>query len=305
MSLERIKQLKESIENKTIDNSLKVFKWSDNPFLAYQYAREIAKIKGMTIQYIDSFQEVIDNLNSAFSFNDESYFYIYSCSTFECPQEVNLEDIQNVVVICEKTPIESETIYEFPKLEKWQVMAYIKSKCIGLGDREIEWLYDITSNVKDNIYRLNNEADKIGCFSKEFHQDVFRELNENSGYSDISPLTIFNFTNAIIKRDYNGIKKVLEEIDSIDVEGVGLITILHKNFKQVIDIQMGKNVTYESLGMSLKQFKAVEYNCGKFSSSELIRIFNFITDIDYKLKSGLLDLSNSRLIDYIVCGVMS
>ena len=136
-------------------------------------------------------------------------------------------------------------------------------------------------------------------------ESVFRDISSSNGYCDLSPLNIFNFTNAILKKDKMTIMSVLEDIDSIDVEGTGLITILHKNFKQLIDVQIGKNTTAESLGMSPKQYKAVQYNCGKYTSDALVKVFEFITGLDYKLKSGQLDLSNQRLIDYIVCSVLA
>lgn len=301
--------LKSAIESKKVSSDFKIFMWEDNPFLAYQYAREIAKAMNLSLVYVDSFDEVVETMSNAFNFVDLSdSLKVYVCDEFECDQSIDLTKIENVLVICHKVSLDSSFVYKFPKLEAWQVQAYMQTQCPGLNKHEIEWLYNITTSLNknnENIYRLDNEVKKIGCFTKEQQEQIFRELSESGGYSDLSPLTIFNFTNAIMKKDKATIKNVLEDIDSIDVEGVGLVTILHKNFKQVIDIQMGKNVSPESLGLSIKQFKAIEYNCGKYTSQDLVRIFKFLTGIDYQLKSGLLDLSNTRLIDYIVCSVMS
>lgn len=305
-----LKLLKDSIENNSVSSQFKIFKYDDNSFLAYQYAREIAEVKNLSIRYVDSFDEILDSLSSAFSFDDVSdSLIIYSCNEFECNSLIDLSKLENVIVICNKTSITNVAfLYVFPKLESWQIKTYMQSKCLGLNKNEIEWLYNITSSLTKNnehIYRLDNEIKKISCFSKEQQEEIFSELSESNGYSDLSPLTIFNLTNAILKRDKITIRNILEEIDSIDVEGIGLVTILHKNFKQVIDIQMGKNVSAESLGLSQKQFKAIEYNCGKYSSQDLVRIFKFLTSIDYKLKSGLLELNNARMIDYIVCSILS
>ena len=305
--LESIKLLKFSIEHNIIGPSFLVFKWSDNSFLAHQYAREIAKVRGLMIKYVDSIDDVIDSLDDAFSFEEsEDSLKVYSCQKFDIPRDTS--NLKNIIVICQDTIGDGTCVYNFPKLEDWQIIAYMKKQCQGLNDNEVKWLFDITSSISknnENIFRLSNEADKIKCFSKDEQEKVFKELSNAGGYNDLSPLTIFNFTNAILKKDKLTIMNVLEDIDSIDIEGTGLITILHKNFKQIIDIQLGKNATPESLGMSIKQFKAVEYNCGKFSQSSLIKIFEFITGLDYKLKSGQLDISNQRLIDYIVCSVMS
>lgn len=306
--LEEIKTLKESLQINLCPKCSLIFKWEDNPFLAYQYVREIARVKNLPINYVDSLDDILDAESSAFSFDDISdSLRVYSCDEFTCDSSIDISQLRDVIIICHKTSLEGFYVYDFPKLESWQIQAYMHAQCPGLNKQEIEWLYNITSSLSknnENIYRLDNEIHKISCFPKEQQEDVFRELSDSGGYSDLSPLTIFNFTNAIMKKDKATIKNVLEDIDSIDVEGVGLITILHKNFKQVIDIQMGKNVSAESLGLSIKQFKAIEYNCGKYASQDLVKIFKFITSLDYKLKSGKLDLSNSRLIDYIVCSIL-
>lgn len=300
----KLKTLKSNIELGELGDLCSkplVFVYEDNSFLAYQYAREIAKKRNLTINYIDSIDEVLSSFNL---FDVEKSLRILAIDKFEIKKDIS--NIKDIIIICKNTNYEN--VIKFPKLESWQIKSYMQTNCPGLSSKEIDWLYDITASIgknNENIYRLSNEIEKINCFPKEQQEDIFKELNNTNGYSDLSPLSIFNLTNYIFKRDYTNVAKLLEDIDSIDVEGVGLVTILHKNFKQLIDIQLGKNVTPESLGLSVKQFKAIEYNCGKYSQQELIRIFKFLTSVDYKLKSGMLDLSKDRLIDYIVCNILS
>ena len=302
-NLEDLRFLKNAINSKVVTNHFKIFQYDENPFLAYQYVREIAKIKELTIQYVESFQEIIDSMSNTLSFDDETYLYVYSCDTFDFAIE-DSDKLDNVIVICNKCE-ETPNVYSFPKLEKWQIIAYMQNKCHGLTNDEIEWLYNITTNTKNNIYRLDAEISKIACFPEEEQQEVFKKLSSSGAYSDLSSLTIFNFTNALVKHDFLAIRNVLEDFEGIDIDAYGLLTILHKNFKQVIDIQLGKNVTAQTLGLSDKQFNAIKYNCGKYSTKALIKIFKFITNIDYQLKSGLLDISDNRLIDYIICNVLS
>jgi len=300
----KLKTLKSNIELGELGDLCSkplVFVYEDNSFLAYQYAREIAKKRKLTINYIDSIDDVLSRFNL---FDVDESLRILAIDKFETTKDIS--NIKDLIIICKNTNYTN--VVKFPKLESWQIKSYMQTNCPGLSSKEIDWLYDITASIgknNENIYRLSNEIEKINCFPKEQQEDIFKELNNTNGYSDLSPLSIFNLTNYIFKRDYTNVAKLLEDIDSIDVEGVGLVTILHKNFKQLIDIQLGKNVTPESLGLSVKQFKAIEYNCGKYSQQELIRIFKFLTSIDYKLKSGMLELSKDRLIDYIVCNILS
>lgn len=308
-TIEDLRDFKTALTFNVATDRLYIFKWVDNPFLAFQYVNKLSEVRKLPIEYINSFEEVYTNDIDVFNLSETANtLKVYSCQKFECPQEVDLTTIKDVVIICNELAFDYENTYEFPKLEDWQIQAYMKSQCPGLNNDEIKWLYDITASLgknNENIYRLDNEMKKLKCFDVSKQEQVFRELSDVGGYNDLSPLTIFNFTNAILKKDKDTIISVLEDIDSIDVEGTGLITILHKNFKQLIDVQLGKNSTPESLGMSMKQYKAISYNCGKYSATSLIKVFEFITGLDYKLKSGLLDMSNQRLIDYIVCSVLS
>ena len=303
-----LRTLKESLNANVALNTIYIFKWVDNPFLAYQYAHKIASIRKLPLITVSDISDLYHDDADVFGMNDVSdSIKLFVCTKFEVPEEVNVDTIKDTVVICQETSV-STNVYEFPKLEDWQIKAYMKSQCKGLNDDEVNWLFGITSSISknnENVYRLDNEMKKIKCFNESEQDRVFKELSSSNGYCDLSPLNIFNFTNAILKKDKMTIMSVLEDIESIDVEGTGLITILHKNLKQLIDVQIGKNTTAESLGMSIKQYKAIQYNCGKYTSEGLIKAFEFITGLDYKLKSGQLDMSNQRLIDYIVCSVLS
>ena len=76
-----------------------------------------------------------------------------------------------------------------------------------------------------------------------------------------------------------------------------------KNIKNIINIQLDNKATAESLGMTTKQFNAIKYNIGYFNKQSLIEIFNIITDIDYKLKSG--QLPANLIIDYLMLNILS
>ena len=57
--------------------------------------------------------------------------------------------------------------------------------------------------------------------------------------------------------------------------------------------------------MEERQFKAIQYNCNKYSDNKLIDIYEFLNGIDYRLKSGLLELTNKELVCYILAHVIN
>lgn len=277
-----------------------IFINDNNDYLIKTYLYQIAKNNLLTIREISSINEMIDIESGMFK--DEDYLYIYRCNKEE---QINDEQLSNynIIIITDTdfTTVKTEKI-KFKKLENWQIEAYIKKLIPGLNDIEIEWL---CKNSGYDLNRLDNEASKLNIFEPKDQSNIFKKINDDNGYCDLNELTIFNLSNAIIKKDVLEVKKVLQDIDYIDVEATGLVTILLKNFLNIINIQTNSRATPNSLGISEKQFKFLQYNqCNKYSNEELFRIYNFLTDIDYKLKSGLLDMSNNQLNYYIVSNII-
>lgn len=286
-------ELKQHIENKTLDDSFLILKYEDVPFIAVQYVEEIAKFRDKKLVYVDSFNDIAENI-----FGEESdTLYVLRIEKLNDP--VVTQTLKDKIIICKtlgdyNKETYKEYIVEIPKLQMWHIKAYAKKHLEGLNEEEINWLCE---TCKD-IYRLQNEIDKIAIFHKKQRQLIFRLLNEENAYGDLSSNTIFNFTNAIIKKDIQTVRTILNEIENIDIEPMGVVTILYKSFKNLLDVQLSSNATPESLGMTQKQYNAIRYNCNKFTNTQLIEIFDAITSIDLKLKSG--ELPNELIIDYLL-----
>ena len=78
-----------------------------------------------------------------------------------------------------------------------------------------------------------------------------------------------------------------------------------KNIKNIINIQLDVTASAEKLNMQQKQFNAIKYNCGKYTSTELINIYKFLLDIDYRLKNGELIFNNKQFRDYLICNILN
>ena len=298
-----IVELKKCIESNNISNSPLIFKYQDNKYLAYQYASEIAKRRGLSKLYINSLSEIArDDLMFD---STPTYLYIYDTDNFS---EDLVEEDTDVIVICSKVSESVKIDYiDFPKALAWQVEDFVKMRLPGLNELQIKWLCEIS---KHDIFRLDNECKKLEIFSDAEQRIIFDMINEDNGFSDMNSLTIFNFTNAVIKKDIPTIQAVLSDLKNIDIEGTGLITIFHKQFKNIIDIQLNPKATSQSLGMTPKQFNAIKYNCGKYSDSQLIKIFTFITDLDRRLKLGEFQFTNgnrennAKFVEYITLNIL-
>ena len=290
--------LKKQILDKTFKLSDYIFKYEDNSFLVNTYIDRIISDNDLVAIKVNNLDEVSDIENNVFDDTSKN-IYILSCDEFN--EDITKHNYNKIIVKTKKVTNENSAInvIEFCKLENWQIEDYVKVSLPGLTDAEIKWLCNIANY---DINRLDLECRKINIFNKSEQEHIFKQLNTENMYEDLNSLTIYNFTNAVIKNNLSEAAAVLRDIKNIDVEPTGVVTILYKNFKHIIDIQMNNKATADSLKMSPKQFMAIRRNCNVYNNERLVKIFDLLTSVDYMLKSGLLE--NERIIDYLVTNIM-
>ena len=295
-----LRELKTMINTGDISFTNLIFTYSDNDFLLNTYLKKISELfETETFTSLQDLQEAIEIANTWGTASNVLYI-----TYIEKLEEITLHQDKKVIFVCKDISKElkkeyKEYIVEFPKLEKWQIEEYTKQLLPGLKPEERQWLCTITNY---DIWRLQEEIDKISIFDVSNQESIFLELNKENGYDDLTELNIFNLINAIVKRNKDDVLSVLKSIKIIDVEPVGLVTLLLKQFKNILSIQSNPKVSCETLGISQKQFNAIKHNCGKYTITELIKIYDLLTSIDYKLKSGLID--NNQIIDYVICNIL-
>ena len=296
----QLRELKERINKKESITFPLIFLASNNDFLVNQYLYSIAKNLSLNIVSISSLKELDDITSSVFYENNDLFIF-----KVDKDMLVKQEDVRNnrVIVLAENQIKGSDIdVVKFDKLENWMIEDYAKTLLPGLTIQETTWLCKICNY---NIDRVDIECQKLSLFDKKEQESIFELINKENGYCDLNDLNIFNLTNAIIKKDILTIKTIIRDIDNIDIEGTGLVTILLKQFLNIINIQLNNHANAASLNMSEKQFRAISYNCNKYSNDKLISIYKFLNNVDYKLKSGLLDISNKDLVQNILNNILT
>lgn len=296
----QLRELKERINKKESITFPLIFLASNNDFLVHQYLYSIAKNLSLNIVSISSLRELDDITSSVFYENNDLFIF-----KVDKDMLVNQEDVKNnrIIILAENQIKGSDIdVVKFDKLENWMIEDYAKTLLPGLTIQETTWLCKICNY---NIDRVDIECQKLSLFDKKEQESIFELTNKENGYCDLNDLNIFNLTNAIIKKDILTIKNIIRDIDNIDIEGTGLVTILLKQFLNIISIQLNTHANASSLGMSEKQFRAISYSCNKYSNDKLISIYKFLNNVDYRLKSGLLDISNKDLVQNILNNILN
>ena len=169
-----------------------------------------------------------------------------------------------------------------------------------MNDQELKGFISIYSG---NYFRFLNDIDKLSIFDQSIQKMLLSQMLKEGQFDTLSNLTIWDLSNAILRKDIKTIKEVLKSINYIDITPLGLAKVLYNNFKTVTSIQLNPYTTAADVDMSDKQFFVVKkYNCGYYSKEKLVSILEMLTNIEYMFKYGELPLDN--LIDYMICNIL-
>lgn len=172
-------------------------------------------------------------------------------------------------------------------------------KVKGVERANLDWLYSL---CKGDINRIELETDKFNNFGETEQKFLFEDCKREGAFSDLSSFDVFNLTNAIMKKDVGKVRSIYAELTSIDVEPIGLLTLLHNNFKNIILIQLNPRPTEENTGLSQKQINAIKYSCGYYNTEQVIKIFKFLSMLDCKIKKG--EMPMDILVDYMLTKIL-
>lgn len=288
-----IKKLKNMIETATLTDDPIIFKYKNSDFIPVQYYREIAKMKNLNIQVIESL-ESIDLSMSAWDDLPEN-LYIWKVDSLK--EEIS-PDYKNLIVITKKVPTGVDCV-DVPELEDWQVKGYIATKCKGLKEDQIDLLYRF---CKKDIFLLDVELDKLAVFSEKERPIIFDKFVKDGLYDHLSDKNIFDFSNAVISKDFSTLADLYSNIENIDVEPLGLATILYNNFNKLIQVWCTKNPSDYNTSLTNAQIYAIKRQPIKFTYDQLVAAYKLLCSIDYKLKNGYLD--NNYIVDYILANLL-
>lgn len=278
-------ELKQSIRDNSLPGTIQlVFRCESDYFIADEYVAKIAEITHREIIYVDK-------LPTLMSVDDN----LYVVKVSKLSNDVLTADTKvQYIICCKDTKLTLDSIIDFPRLREWQLVDYVRAKGLNLQESTIK---ELVSKCK-SPYRLELELAKLSCFSHANQEQVCRYILDTT--PDLFNVNIFDVTNGLVRKD---LAKVTSFYNTdADVTGMYLLSVVLRNFKNIIDVQLNPRATPDSLGMSYKQFKAIQYSCGYYSESELIKIYKKLLSLDRAVKEGYI--AESMLVDYIIVNIV-
>lgn len=304
-----IQELKKSIESQNISDDLIIFKNLDTTnLIVNQYIQEIARIRSMDIEYIESLDPLLHYSTSLFyegnNENDLNLRVLRIGQYKSSPQVIT--HLKNVIIVLnsfeddlnEKQCIPFTTV--IPKLEDWQIKDWVYSLSEGVPTNALDWLISICGS---NVDRVRQTVEKLILFSPNERKYVFEALIQDGEFEDLTSFNIFNYTSAITSKNIDTLLNIYKEIEAVDINEFGLLKVLQQNFKNLLLVQLNLNPTPENTGIDAKRLWAIKKQPKVYSPEQLVSIFEFLCDIDRQVKEG--DLPPEILRDYILTKILS
>ncbi|MBP5694361.1 MAG: hypothetical protein J6X03_02770 [Bacilli bacterium] len=294
-------ELKKCIETQVVPEDFIIFLCSENSFIADQYIDAICEINNLTRTNIHSLQAQTSALSLVLDQNDE--LNVLKVDNFD-ELLIDYSSLTNTVVICNKIDKKikqfvTDYIIEVPKLVDWQVKSYINLICPILEPSEVDWLYDATGG---DVYKIINEVDKVKLFPKAEQKQVLNELRFSQD-SDLYAISLFDLADAIIRNNKPFIYDFLKH-ENLNFDLMSIVGVMLQKVKNLILTRTEANRTATELGISDKYYRRLSNETKNLPLDRLSYLLSFLTTIDLKLKSGLLDMSKTAQIDYLIANTI-
>lgn len=299
-----LKTLKYNIEHGILDNSLIIFKKSNSDssnFLCCQYKNAIINNCALEVVHVDTVDTLIAEKTSVL-FGDET-FVVCDIDKF-APSSDALIKMSNILIVCNSVDISNFPVYnnyiiEFGDVENWCVEDYIGTNCSGITDNEIR---ELAKSCNYNLYRVDNEINKIKIFDEYQQSTVYQSLVEEGFLSDTTSFDAFSLVNPILQHKFDELTSVWKSVELFDSDPMFILSILISQYRTIIDVLLYPNSTPDICGISQKRFNAIKYYYRNYTKKQLVSVYMFLCDIDRQLKSG--ELSDFNLLDYIIIEVI-
>lgn len=308
-----VADLKAQIQSNTFDNFL-IFA-GEEYMVQKIYIRQIAKVRNLTIKYIDTVSEIFKRLGTL-SMLGEKFLYVVRDDKEFMQDEIYIAETVNrladdmLILLC--TPDKrlkfykghKDTIIEFEALNGAILKRYIQKE-IDLNDSNCDLLAELCGN---NYGECLLEIDKIKQYAAgaqpeygQPHQpdSVFKYLvNDGTIYTPPKD-AIFDFVKAVLQGRPKLAYQLLQDCKAIQEPTLVLLSVLYQNTRAVLQVQTCTSGNIEkSTGLTGWQIRNAKECINVFSEEDLMYLLKLIQGTEQRIKQGLIE--DEIGIDYVL-----
>jgi DNA polymerase III subunit delta len=289
-----------------------------NSEIVKEHINKIVKDNNINKESISSYDletnnifNVLEDINTLNIFSDKKLVIVYNIEFLVKKDDKNNDlyvselikylnnQSDNILIISGKSlPNRKKLLVAFDsfstkiEVDNFDINSYIKELLNGyrISNNDIELLKTYCSN---DLLRIKNELEKLKLYRLDDKQ-ITRDDIEFLVKKDLDK-TIFDLINSVEKGTKNRSFDIYKELKEQNEEDMKILSMLANNYRLIYQV---KNLTYtktddeikEILGIANPKRISVLRNKGyNYTNKDLEDILIFLAELDYKIKTGLID----------------
>lgn len=148
----------------------------------------------------------------------------------------------------------------------------------------------LINRVGENLFELSHQVDKLCLYTKHIKKEdidalVAAPLEEN----------VFALTNAILAHDLNKTMKIYQDLMVTNHEPIALIGLIATSLRNLYEVKLLTRKGYRDneiakmTGINPRAIYPIRKNGEKFDTRVLLQKLNELSELDLKIKRGLID----------------
>ncbi len=289
-----------------------------NSEIVKEHINKIVKDNNINKESISSYDletnnifNVLEDINTLNIFSDKKLVIVYNIELLVKKDDKNNDlyvselikylnnQSDNILIISGKSlPNRKKLLVAFDsfstkiEVDNFDINSYIKELLNGyrISNNDIELLKTYCSN---DLLRIKNEIEKLKLYRLDDKQ-ITRDDIDSLVKKDLDK-SIFDLINSVEKGTKNRSFDIYKELKEQNEEDMKILSMLANNYRLIYQV---KNLTYtktddeikEILGIANPKRISVLRNKGyNYTNKDLEDIIIFLAELDYKIKTGLID----------------
>ena len=306
-----IQELQQKIINNSLDN-IYVFT-GEEIVIQDVYINKIAESNNLEIKYVDSFEEIYNNLGLHNLLDSKKlYVILYDLDIIKEEKVWQNIKLNGDIIIFKYINIDKRNkffkyfenkIVEFNKLSTEILIHYIQGKDLPrLSTENCKKLIKICGNDYNRILLEINKIKNYDCDNLPLDM-MFDSLEKQGAFYKEHDDILFIFIDKVLTRDICGVYKLKNELEKQDESNLKILSLLYNSFRTILLIQScnSKDIC-KTTGLPSN---LVYYNKNKinnYSINELVDIVKLIQKVEEGIKTGKIDESIS--LDYTLVNIL-
>lgn len=267
------------------------------------YIRQIAKVLGLEVVYLDSYSEVYSKIRSRTLTSSSKLFLLRDDTEIQSSDKITTQRIvdslkDNFLIHILTTTDKRKKYYkenqdrivDFEPLSDSALKKYIKRE-VNLSDNNCQRLIEVCEH---DYGRILLEIDKIRQMCRVQYDctddEVVEHLLKDGTIYQPPYDAIFDLVSAILDRKVNKAFDLLEQSYAVGEATMVMLSVLYNNAKAVLQVQSykGDNLS-KATGLTGWQIKNAKPHVRKYSDKELIHMMQMIQKVESGIKTGQIE----------------